>query len=163
MYKRQDEQRALFVCGVHEYLRALARLNIFISHVEYAHIVTYVPHMLSTRGDDIYIPELSSDALGERDGARLDVYKRQLLMEHEGIVIRKAQIEQRRLAGDDKMEAVVRGSSLETLADLETLLAEEGGSVELLHLVDAGDTCGERDSAEPVAAGIGQAADGRCV
>ena len=28
-----DEQRALFVRGVHEYLRALARLNIFISHI----------------------------------------------------------------------------------------------------------------------------------
>ena len=30
---RADEQRTLFVCGVHEYLRALARLNIFISHI----------------------------------------------------------------------------------------------------------------------------------
>ena len=92
--------------------------------------------------------------------AALDHLCDPLLMEHEGIVIRKAQIEQRRLAGDDKMEAVVRGSSLETLADLETLLAEDGGSVELLHLVDAGDTRCERDCAEPVAAGIGQAADG---
>ena len=30
---RADEQRTLFVRGVHEYLRALARLNIFISHI----------------------------------------------------------------------------------------------------------------------------------
>ena len=92
--------------------------------------------------------------------AALDHLCDPLLMEHERIVIGKAQIEQGRLAGDDKMEAVVRGGSLETLADLKTLLAEEGGSVELLHLVDAGDTRCERDCAEPVAAGIGQAADG---
>ena len=32
--------------------------------------------MLSTRGDNIYIPELSSDALGERDGARLRALRR---------------------------------------------------------------------------------------
>ena len=68
---RADEQRALLVGGVHKYLRALARLNIFVGHVEYAHIVPYVPHMLSTRGDDVYIPELGPDALRERNGARL--------------------------------------------------------------------------------------------
>lgn len=97
--------------------------------------------------------------VARKEYAALDHLGDPLLMKHEGIVIGKAQIEQRRLAGDYKMEAVVRGSSLETLADLETLLAEDGGSVELLHLVDAGDTRCERDCAEPVAAGIGQAAD----
>ena len=32
--------------------------------------------MLSTRGDNIYIPKLRSDALGERDGARLRALRR---------------------------------------------------------------------------------------
>ena len=79
-----------------------------------------------------------------------------LLMQHQAIVVGDAQIEQRRLARDDEVKAVLDTRSAERRCELLALLAEEARRVELFHLVDGGDTGGKRHGAHPVRAGEGE-------
>ena len=70
---RADKKRALLVGYIHKYLRSLTGLHILIGHIKHIHIVTYVPHMLSTCGYDIYLPKLGAYAFRQPDSARLCV------------------------------------------------------------------------------------------
>ena len=80
-------------------------------------------------------------------------------MEHEGVVVLEHEVEKGGLAGYGEMETVILGGSLEAVSQLEAVLTEHLGSVELLHLLDTGETCREGDRAHPIAAGVGKAAD----
>ena len=108
---------------------------------------------------DIGIAERGIDEVvvmrGEEQPAR-NALGNPLLMQHQAVVIGDAQIEQRGLARNNEVKAVLCPRSAERGRELLTLLAEEARRVELFHLVDGGDAGGKRHGAHPVRAGEGE-------
>ena len=75
-----------------------------------------------------------------------NAFRYPLLMEHEVVVVRNAQVEQRRNSADVKVEAVVRSSFDKLFFQASTLVDEYLRTVETLHFLNAGNSGGKWNS-----------------
>ena len=75
-----------------------------------------------------------------------NAFRYPFLMEHEVVVVRYAQVEQRRNSADVKVEAVVRSSLDKLFFQTSTFVDEQLRTVETLHFLNAGNSGGKGNS-----------------
>ena len=92
--------------------------------------------------------------IGEEDPA-LDALGNPLLMQTQGGIVGDAEIEEGGCARHVQVKAVLLSCRDQAVAKLDALFMEQGGAVDALHFLNAGNSCRKGNGGEPVGARVG--------